>query len=744
MKFPFTSQLGARDCGPACLKMIAEYYGQKYPLDYIKEKCEVTKVGVSLLGLSKAAEAIGLNSVGMKMDVEQLKDVVREAPAILHWNENHFVVAYKLPKPNKQGTFYVADPAAGLVTFNEKEFLENWVGKHGENFEENSADDANPKKKGYALLLEPTPAFFHESKKKHYNKKVELNTLWKYFTPHKKIFVKLLLSMIVSSLIMLATPYLTRALVDKGINGHNLSFVYLILLGQLILFIGTGITNILRSNLLLHMGSRINIAMVSDFLTKMLKLPVSFFDKHITGDLMQRISDHHRIENLLTVSSLNSVFSLLNFGVLSIVLATYSSSVFLVFILGSFLGFGWTLLFLAKRRGVDFKLFDFYSKENSKVIEIMTGIQDIKISNSMTHKKWEWQKIKSALYNLKIRSLSIAQFQNIGSDIFKQATTIIITFLTAKSVMDGHISLGTMFAITMIIGQLSSPLEQLHELVTSWQDAKIGMERIGDVMKQRDEDPEDQQFAEKIPDKGDIVLQNVTFGYGQQCEPVLKNISFRIPAGKITAIVGSSGSGKTTLMKLLLRFYDPSHGSVSLSDYNFRDLHHGMWREKCGVVMQDGQLFSGTIADNIAMGNEKNFGAIVKAAEIANIHEFINALPKGYMTEIGAEGVSLSSGQTQRMLLARAVYKSPSYLFLDEATSALDANNEKTVIENLNKYFKGRTVVVVAHRLSTVKNADQLIVLDDGQIVETGSHLQLTHKKGSYYRLVKNQLELGD
>lgn len=744
MKFPFTSQLGARDCGPACLKMIAEYHGQDYPLDYIKEKCEVTKVGVSLLGLSKAAEAIGLNSVGMKMDVEQLKDVVREAPAILHWNENHFVVAYKLPKPNKQGTFYVADPAAGLVTFNEKEFLENWVGKHGENFEENSADDANPKKKGYALLLEPTPAFFHESKKKHYNKKVELNTLWKYFTPHKKIFVKLLLGMIVSSLIMLATPYLTRALVDKGINGHNLSFVYLILLGQLILFIGTGITNILRSNLLLHMGSRINIAMVSDFLTKMLKLPVSFFDKHITGDLMQRISDHHRIENLLTVSSLNSVFSLLNFGVLSIVLATYSSAVFLVFILGSFLGFGWTLLFLGKRRGVDFKLFDFYSKENSKVIEIMTGIQDIKISNSMTHKKWEWQKIKSALYNLKIRSLSIAQFQNIGSDIFKQATTIIITFLTAKSVMDGHISLGTMFAITMIIGQLSSPLEQLHELVTSWQDAKIGMERIGDVMKQRDEDPEDQQFAGKIPDKGDIVLQNVTFGYGEQCEPVLKDISFRIPAGKITAIVGSSGSGKTTLMKLLLRFYDPSHGIVSLSDYNFRDLHHGMWREKCGVVMQDGQLFSGTIADNIAMGNEKNFGAIVKAAEIANIHEFINALPKGYMTEIGAEGVSLSSGQTQRMLLARAIYKNPSYLFLDEATSALDANNEKTVIENLNKYFRGRTVVVVAHRLSTVKNADQLIVLDDGQIVETGSHLQLTHKKGSYYRLVKNQLELGD
>ena len=374
----------------------------------------------------------------------------------------------------------------------------------------------------------------------------------------------------------------------------------------------------------------------------------------------------------------------------------------------------------------------------------MTGMQDIKISNSMRQKRWEWEKIQSELYKLKIKSLTIAQFQNIGSAIFKQGTYILITFLAAKTVMNGNISLGTMFAITMIVGQLSSPLDQLNELVKSWQDAKLGLERINEVMIQKDEDPENELSINKIPDKEDIILHNVTFGYGsEKLEPVLKNISITIPAGKVTAIVGASGSGKTTLMKLLLRFYDPKKGNIFLGETNFQQLHHGAWREKCGVVMQEGQLFSGTIADNIAMGHDKDYDAIVKAANIANIDEFINTLPNRYMTEIGAEGVSLSVGQEQRILLARAVYKNPSYLFLDEATSSLDANNEKKVIENLETYFEGRTVVVVAHRLSTVKYADQLIVLENGEVVEMGSHFDLTYKKGTYYTLVKNQLELG-
>ncbi len=747
MKFPFSHQLGARDCGTACLKMVAEYYGQQYALDFLREKCNITRVGVSLLGISEAAEAIGLHSTGVKMDMEQLKEIVQEIPVILHWNEKHFVVVYKGPKPNKQGTFYVADPDRGMVTYKEKEFAEYWIGKNSVNHlvPGMPLHEIPELKLGYALLLEPTPAFYDEPKTEGLKKKLDLLRIWRYFTPHKKTFVKLLLGMVISSAIMLAAPYLTQAMIDKGINLKDYNFIYLILAGQLVLFVGSTLVDIIRSTLLLHMGTKINISMVADFLSKMLKLPISFFETHITGDLMQRMNDHRRIENLLTVSSLNTVFSLLNFIVLTAVLVFYNISIFMLFIFGSVLGFGWTLLFLWRRRKIDFKFFDLYSKESNKVIEIMTGMQDIKISNSMHQKRWEWEGIQKDLYKLKIKSLTIAQVQNIGSSIFRQSTSIIITFLAARSVMNGDITLGTMFAIMMIVGQLSSPLEQLRELVTAWQDAKLGMERISDVMVQKDEDPEEENSIRNIPDNETIAVKNVTFGYGsEQLEPVLKNISIEIPAGKVTAIVGASGSGKTTLMKLLLRFYDAKHGSLFLGGINFKSLHHGAWRGKCGVVMQDGQLFSGTIADNMSMGQEKDYNAVAKAARIACLEEFISTLPMGYMTEVGSEGISISAGQVQRILLARAVCKNPSYLFLDEATSSLDANNEKMVIENLDSYFEGKTVVVVAHRLSTVKNADQLIVLDKGEVVEIGSHLELTYKKGIYYTLVKNQLDLGE
>jgi len=746
MKFPFTHQLGARDCGPACLKMVAEYFGQNYALDYLREKCHITKVGVSLLGISEAAEAIGLHSIGAKMEIGQLQEIVQEAPVILHWKENHFVVVYKAPKPGKNGIYHIADPAAGFITYTEEEFKEQWIGMKPEAVSEIERYSGNGGKQiGYCLLLEPTPAFYNEPQSDGLKHPTDLRQIWKYFVPHKKIFIQLLIGMIVSSGIMLVAPFLTQALVDKGIHKQDLNFIYLILAGQLALFAGGSIADIIRSKLLLHMGTRINISMVSDFLAKMLRLPIAFFERHITGDLMQRMNDHHRIESLLTVSSLNTVFSLINFIVLSVVLAVYHLPIFLLFLLGSSLGLGWMILFLMKRKKIDFRFFDLYSKESNKVIEIMTGMQDIKISNSMKQKRWEWEAIQGNLYKLKIKSLTIAQFQNIGSAIFKQGTSILITFLAAKGVIDGQLSLGTMFAITMIVGQLSSPLEHMHELVTSLQDARLGMDRINDVMIQKDEDPEDEAAIQAIPDQEDIRLQQITFGYGsEQLEPVLKNISIEIPAGKVTAIVGASGSGKTTLMKLLLRFYDAKHGTILLGGINFKNLHHGAWREKCGVVMQDGQLFSGTIADNIAMGHEKDFNSILKASRIANCDEFISSLPMGYMTEVGSEGIALSAGQTQRILLARAVYKNPSYLFLDEATSSLDANNEKTVIENLNTYFEGRTVVVVAHRLSTVKNADQLIVLDKGEVVEIGSHLELTYKKGVYYTLVKNQLDLGE
>lgn len=747
MKFPHSPQLGARDCGPACLKMIAEYYGQKYAIDFLREKCNITKVGVSLLGISEAAEAIGFKSIGAKLDLEQLREIVQEMPVILHWEENHFVVIYKAPKPKKRGNYFISDPDKGQVNYTEAEFMHYWTSKVQEMkmpaVDSPATGKATPI--GYALLLEPTEAFYDHPIKEGLKKKMDIRRIWNYFTPHKKTFLKLMIGMLVSNAIMISMPFLTQALVDKGINKQDLQFIYMILFGQLLLFAGSSVADIFRSYMLLHMGARINIAMVSDFLTKMLKLPISFFETHITGDLMQRIHDHQRIENLLTVSSLNTIFSLLNFIVLSAVLATYNLTVFFVFLSGSILGFGWMILFLFKRKKIDFKLFETYSKENSKVIEIMTGMPDIKISNSMSQKRGEWETLQAQLYKFKTRSLTISQFQHLGSMMFKQGTAIVITFLAATSVMNGHISLGTMFAITMIVGQLSSPLEQLHELVTSWQDARLSMERIDDVMIQEDEDPEGKPSETSIPEHADIRLDNVTFGYGsEKIEPVLKNLTLLIPAGKVTAIVGASGSGKTTLMKLLLCFYKPWYGSISLEKLPFENLHHGSWRDKCGVVSQAGMMFSGTIADNISLGHEKVEESIRKAGHIACIDEFINTLAKGYQTEVGAEGISLSSGQTQRILLARAIYKNPSYLFLDEATSALDANNERQVIENLNTFFVNRTVVVVAHRLSTVKNADQIIVLDKGEIVEVGTHQELTQKRGMYFTLVKNQLELGE
>ena len=749
MKFPFSHQLGARDCGPACLKMLAEYYGQSYAIDFLRDRCHITKVGVSLLGISECAEAIGFHSIGVKMELEQLKEIVHDqnAPAILHWNENHFVVVYKTPKPGRVGMFHIADPAKGLIILNEEEFSEQWIGLSSEEYFsfKNYSDKKSAKHIGYALLIETTPDFYNEPHFEGLKKKIDFSRLWYYFTKHKKYFIKLLLCMLVSNAILLVTPFLTQSLVDRGINLRDLNFLYLILLGQLLLFVASIISDVIRSYLLLYMGTRINISMVSDFFLKMLNLPVSFFEKNITGDLMQRINDHRRIENLLTVSSLNTAFSMLNLLVLGGILIFYSSSVFWIFIMGSLLGFGWTLLFLLKRRNIDFKLFDLYSKESNKVIEIFSGVQDIKISNSMRQKRWEWENIQSLLFKIKIKSFSITQWQNSGTSVFRQVTFIIITFITAKNVIAGHLSLGTMFAITMIVGMLSSPLDHLLELVTTLQDAKLGMERIEDVMIQKDEDPEDQITVREISDNENILIQSVTFYYGSGLlEPVLKNISLEIPAGKITAIVGASGSGKTTLMKLLLCFYDPQEGDILLGYVNFKNLHHGLWREKCGVVMQNGQLFSGTIAANISMGQHHDYAAIIQAASIAKIDEFIVSLPKQYETEIGMEGISISAGQMQRILLARAVYKNPGYLFLDEATSALDANTERAVIENLNQFFKGRTVVVIAHRLSTVKDADQLIVLDKGKIVEIGSHSHLSYKRGTYYSLIKNQLELGD
>lgn len=731
--FPYTQQLGIRDCGPACLKMVAASHGQMYSIDYLRDKCHITKTGVSLLGISEAAETIGLRSFGVKTDFDKLSKAVQIGPCIVHWRQDHFVVVYKI----KKNKVWVADPSKGLSTLPVKEFLQSWIGVDD--------DDLDVQKtQGYALLLEPTPAFFKPIEEGA-DRKASFLRLWHYFFPYKKYFIQLIFGMVVGSGISLISPFLTQALVDRGINNQNLPFIYLILFAQLVVFLGSQMVEIIRSWLLLHIGRRINISMVSDFFLKLLNLPIPFFESHVTGDLIQRIGDHKRLEDLLTVSTLSTLFSFLNMAVLGTLLALYSLPIFFIFFGGSVLGFLWIVLFLRSRRNLDFKNFELSSRNSSKTIEILEGYEDIKVSNSARQKRWEWEGIQAEMYKTRIRSLSLQQMQGIGNSVINQLVTIFITVVAAKAVVEGQMTLGTMFAVNMMIGQLSNPVQQLFGFVTSLQDARLSLERIDDVMNQKDEDPPESATLNMVPLNASIQAEKITFNYGsRRLEPVIKNVSFNIPAGKITAIVGASGSGKTTLMKLMLRFYEPLQGSFFLDGVNFKSLHHGLWRQHCGAVMQDGRLFNGTIADNISLGLFKDMEKVMKAAHIANIDEFINTLPMGYMTEIGNNGTSVSEGQKQRILLARAIYKDPEYLFLDEATSSLDANNERVIMRNLNDFFRNRTVVIIAHRLSTVKNADQIIVMNNGEIVETGSHEDLSHRRGAYFELVKNQLELGN
>jgi len=746
VNFPYYHQLGLKDCGPACIKMVAQYFGRSYNIDYLREKSHIIKTGVSMLGISEAAEAIGFKTIGVKVDIEKLKEIAQSHPSILHWDNNHFVVLYNYKRKwfgsNK---FYIADPAKEILQLTEAELVEHWsVASTDSATAALQTTEAN-KKQGYALVLEPTPEFFNREQNDGEQKKLGLNYLLHYFKPYKSYFVQLAMGMLLSSIITLASPMLTQAMIDKGVNMHNKSMVQLVLMAQLAVFVGSILIQFIQTKILMHLGTRINVGMVSDFFYKLFNLSVPFFDSHVTGDLMQRIGDHKRVESLLTVSSLGTIFSLLNMSILVVLLGGYHPGILLIFSIGAVLGFIWTYLFLAWRKKVDYKMFHLGSKENSKVIEMLEGIQEIKINNSAKQHRWQWEEIQANLYKQKIVNLNVGQFQSIGGSMLGQATSILISFTSATAVINGDLSLGGMFAINMIIGQLNAPIQQLYGLVNSLQQARIGMDRIGDVVLQKDETDTSINLLNDIPEQEPIIFENLSFVYGsERLSPVLDDVSFTIPSGKITAIVGASGSGKTTLLKLLMKFYEPKKGNIFLGSTHFKNLHHGHWRDKCGVVMQDGRLFNTTIAENIAAGLSVDMNNIIKAGKIANIDDFITTLPNGYLTEIGNDGTQVSMGQRQRILLARAVYKNPSYLLLDEATSSLDANNERKIMDNLNTFFEGRTVVVIAHRLSTVQHAHQIIVMENGQIMETGNHQTLTAARGKYYELVKNQLELGN
>lgn len=733
--FPFYSQPDSMDCGPSCLKMIASFHGKEYSLDKLRHDAFIARDGVSMLGIGKAAEKIGFRTIGGRFSTPQLIEKV-PLPCILHWNQDHFVVLYRIKKKKKSFVFYVADPGKGLLQYKEKEFTEHWISTR-ENGEE----------RGLALLLDPTTQFYKLEEEKPVKIQKRLNFLISYFKRYKRFFGQLIVGLLVGSLLQLIFPFLTQAIVDIGIGNKDISFIWLILLAQLMLIIGRTSIDFIRRRILLHISTRINISLISDFFIKLMKLPMKFFDTKLLGDLLQRIEDHSRIERFLTAQSLNLLFSLFSFVVFGIVLFIYNLKIFLVFLFGSVLYGLWILFFLKKRRILDYKTFEQQAINRSKTYQLINGMQEIKLQGCEQRKRWEWEDTQADLFDVNMQSLSLQQTQEAGSVCINEVKNLLITVLAATAVIHGELTLGMMLSVQYIIGQLNSPVEQIMNFIYQWQDVSISLERMSEIHNKDDEENKDKNINSLQPDTSkDIEIKDLVFQYeGPFSKKVLNNINLTIPEGKITAIVGASGSGKTTLIKLLLGNYSPVEGAINIGNRSLDEFNLIWWRTQCGAVMQDGYIFSESIAKNIAVSEDEiDIKRLREAAQIANIDDFISSLPLSYNTIVGQEGQGVSQGQRQRILIARAVYKNPQFIFLDEATNALDANNEKVILDNLNEFYKGKTVVVVAHRLSTVKNADQIVVLDNGEIVERGTHEELSNLRGKYYHLVKNQLELGN
>lgn len=723
--FPFYKQADSKDCGPTCLRIIAKYYGNLISLQDIRDLSETTREGSNLLKLSDAAEGIGFKSLGVKLDFNTLKDA--SFPLIVHWNKSHFVVIYKI----KKDIVYISDPSYGLLSYTKNEFIKFWIGN-------NATEDTN---EGIALLLEITPKFnqinWEETDKKSFG------FLLQYLFKYKSLIIQLIIGLTVGSMMQIILPFLTQSIVDVGIQNQDIHFIYLVLIAQVMLFLGQTSVGIFRSWILLHLSARINISLVSDFFIKLMKLPISYFDTRMTGDIMQRINDHSRIESLLTGSTLNTLFSLVNLFVFGAVLIYYNISIFFIFAIGSCVYVLWILIFLKRRKELDYKRFSQMSQEQSTVIELINGMQEIKLHNAEKQKRWKWEYVQAKLFKVSMQSLSLQQTQGVGASFINQTKNILITFISALLVIDGSITLGMMLSIQYIIGQLNSPIEQLVGFIQATQDAKISLERLGEIHDKEDEEGIDKHLISNIKPYQDINIKDIVFRYLGSNKNTINGISMSIPANKITAIVGASGSGKTTLMKILLKFYDTEKGTVLYGENYLSAISHKTWRTNCGAVMQEGYIFNDTIAYNIAIGEDTiDKERLIEAAKVANIYDFIQSLPLGFNTKIGNEGVGVSTGQKQRLFIARTIYKNPNILFFDEATSALDAKNERIIMENLNNFFKNRTVVIIAHRLSTVKNADQIVVIDSGKIKESGKHQELLDKQGTYYNLVKNQLEL--
>lgn len=735
-KFPHYLQPDAMDCGPACLRIVAKYFGRHYNTDTLRELTWKSREGVSLLSISDAAEKIGFRTQGVRITAAKLRQI--PLPAIIHWTQNHFVVLYKVKRKKsffktKEVVYYISDPGHGLLEYTEKEFLRMWA-----------SSDIEGEPAGIALLMEPTSDFYVEEGEKIDKK--GFRYLFSYLRPYRKLIIQLLLGFLTGSVLSLIFPFLTQAIVDIGISTNNLNFIVLVLIAQLVLTISQTAVDFIRSWIMLHTGTRVSISLISDFLIKLLKLPVRYFDTRMIGDLRQRIDDNQRIRNFLTGNLVNMSFGIFIFIIYSFLMAYYNRVILVVFYVGALLYVLWILMFLRKRKELDYRRFRAASDNQGNLYQLITGIQEIKLNNCEKQKRWEWERIQARLFKINVKGLMLNQNQQSGSILINQVTNILISFIAAREVIQGDMTLGMMVAIHYVLGQLNSPVNEFISFIRAAQDAKISLERLGEIHQREEEESLSEEKNYELPERRDITITGLSFHYeGPRSPRVLNNINMVIPEKKITAVVGASGSGKTTLIKMLLGFYPPFEGKIEAGGTELGQYSMEMWRSKCGVVMQDGFIFSDTISGNISVADElPDKERLKNAVRIANIEEFIESMPLRYKTKIGQDGMGLSQGQKQRILIARAVYKDPEYIFFDEATNALDAKNEKVIMDNLSGFFNGRTVVIVAHRLSTVKNADNIVVLDQGNIAEAGTHNELTAKRGIYYNLVKDQLELGN
>jgi len=732
MKFPFYMQLDGMDCGPSCLRMIAKYYGRNFSVQQLREKSHILRTGVNLLGLSEAAESIGFRSICVRTSLQKLKEQAK-LPCIIHWNLHHFVVLYKITKKKNKWFFHIADPAYGLLKYEEQEFINCWISTvHGGT------------EKGVAMLLEPTPQFYEAEAIKY--EKMSIWFLLKYVKPYQSMIRQLIIGLLLGSLLQLVLPFLTQSIVDQGIGHRKLNFIQLVLIAQLVLVISRTLIEVIRRTILLHISTRVNVALISDFLIKLMKLPMRFFDSKLSGDLIRRIEDHKQIESFLTQSVLNILFATITIFIFGIVLYIYSWKIFLIFLCFSILYVIWVKLFMKKRADLNQKNFQQMSLYQTNLMQLIYGMQDIKLLGCEKQKRWEWENIQAALFRINIKSLNLGQWQQVGAVLINEVKNVLITVFSAIAVLDGHITLGVMLSIQYIIGQMQGPIEQFVSFMQQEQDAQMSLERLGEIHGQPDEEQSDQKDIVEVDKEPAIAFKNVSFTYGaEKSKRVIQDLSLSIPFGKTTAIVGLSGSGKTTMVKLMLGFYPPNEGDIMLGNHSLKHISFKEWRKHCGVVMQEGYIFNDTIANNIAEGyDEVDKERLLYSVRMASIQEYIESLPLRYNTIIGNAGQGLSQGQKQRILIARAIYRDPEYIFFDEATNALDTNNERVIQENMKQFFTGKTVVIVAHRLSTVRDADQIVVLKQGQIVEKGTHAELVAMQGDYYNLVRNQLELSN